>query len=113
MKAKRKSSRFFAEEGFLFRKGFKQSPLRYLSGDDVVRVLKEVYVEVRGEHQGGLKLFKRMVHLGYYWSIVEANDASFVEKYQYVSSLVTEFMLLQLNYRGCLYIGHSTHRSFI
>lgn len=43
MEVQRKSSRFFVEDGLLFRTGFNQPPLRYIVGDKVARVLKEVY----------------------------------------------------------------------
>lgn len=43
---KRKSSRFFIEEGLLFRRGFSQAPLRYIAGDEVTKVLEEVLVRI-------------------------------------------------------------------
>lgn len=56
MKIKRKSQSFFVEEGQLFQK-VNQGPLRCLTGDKVIRVLKKVHVGVCGEHQGHFRLF--------------------------------------------------------
>lgn len=47
---KKRSSKFFVVEGLLFMRGFNQAPLRYIAGNDVTRVLKEVYFEDYGEH---------------------------------------------------------------
>lgn len=40
---KRKSQRFFAEEGQPFRRSFNQAPLRCLAGDKITKLLKEVH----------------------------------------------------------------------
>lgn len=60
MMTQRKSSRFFVGIGVLFRRGFDQAPFRCISGDEVARVLKEVYVRDYGEHQWGSRLFDRL-----------------------------------------------------
>lgn len=44
MKIKRKSSRFFVEEGHLFIRGFTHMPLHCIAGFEVTKVLHEVYV---------------------------------------------------------------------
>lgn len=58
MKVKNKSSRFFVEDGFLFRRWFNQPPLRCIAGDGAARVIKEVHSGDCDEHQGGSRLFK-------------------------------------------------------
>lgn len=75
MKMKRKSFEFFVEEGVLFSRGFNQTHLRCLAGCEVARVLKEVHLRICGQHQGGLRLFKQLFHLGYYWPTLEVDPA--------------------------------------
>lgn len=58
MKIQRKSSRFVVQNGLLFRLGFNQAPLRYITSDDVDKVLQEVHAIECGEHQEGLRLLK-------------------------------------------------------
>lgn len=56
---------------------FNQAPLKCLAGDEVTRVLKEIYAGVCGEHQVGFRIYKGCIHLGYYWPIMEPNVVSF------------------------------------
>lgn len=49
IKIKIKSPRFFVEEGQLFQRSFKR-PLRGLAGDEMTRVLREIYAGACGEH---------------------------------------------------------------
>lgn len=50
MKIINKSFRFFAEEDLIARRVFNQAPLKYIVGEKVTRVFKEVYSRDRGEH---------------------------------------------------------------
>lgn len=52
-------------------------PIRCIVGDEVDGVLKEVHARDCGKDQRGLKLFKQIVHLDYYWPTLEADDMSF------------------------------------
>lgn len=67
----------FVEEGHLFRRGFKQAPLRCIKGNKVTRVLQKVHVGACGEHQEGLRLYQQISRLGYYWPTMEADATSF------------------------------------
>lgn len=62
MKIKRKSSRFFLEEGLRLR-DFNQATLKCITGNEVTRVLKEVHARDDGEHQGFSRLYKQIIHL--------------------------------------------------
>lgn len=67
LKIQRKSARFLVENDLLFRKDSNQAPLRCISGDEVASVLKEVHSGDCDEHQGGSRLLKKVLHLGYCW----------------------------------------------
>lgn len=77
MKIQKKSTRFFVEDWLLFRRGLNQAPLICIDGDEVTTVLKEVHIGDCGEHQGGSRLFKKILELGYYWPTLEADSLSF------------------------------------
>lgn len=48
----------------------------------VIEVLEEVYVGVCREHQEDFRLFKQLIHLGYYRPTTEANAASFARRHK-------------------------------
>lgn len=81
MKIKRKLSRFFVEEVFYFVEPSIKH-LEMLVVDEVMRVLKEFYLRVYVKYQGGSKLIKKLICLGYYWPIMEADTASFARMRQ-------------------------------
>lgn len=90
MKIRRKSSRCFIEEGFLFQRGFDQAPLRCLEGDEMARALEEVDSGVCGNQQESSRLFKELVHLGYYWPTMEGTAGFFLKGANHVISKVIE-----------------------
>lgn len=47
-----------------------QAPLRCIAGDEVGRILKEVRLVDCDEHQGGSRLFNKIIHLDYYCPIL-------------------------------------------
>lgn len=59
------------KDGLLFRRGFNQEPLRCIAGDGVARVFKEVHLGDCDKHQGNSRIFRHIIHLGYYWPIME------------------------------------------
>ncbi|XP_028086009.1 uncharacterized protein LOC114286987 [Camellia sinensis] len=67
---KKRASKFFLQEGQLFRHGFDGKPLRCLSGAEIHKVLELAH---GSEHQGGAKLFQHLLHIGYYWPTMEAD----------------------------------------
>lgn len=77
------------EDGLLFIRGFNQATLRCITGDEVARVQKEVQPGDWGEHQGGSKLFNKIMHFGYYWPTMKADVLSFSRRCQHVSSIVS------------------------
>lgn len=65
LKVQRKSTRFFIEDGLLFRKGINQASLRCITGDEIANILREVHSGDCGEHQGDSRSFKKF----YTWDI--------------------------------------------
>lgn len=65
------------EGGHLLRKGFNQPPLRCIAGDELTKVLREVHVGDYWERQDGSRLYKQIIHLGFYWLTKEA-DVTFL-----------------------------------
>lgn len=81
-KIRKKSSKFFVEEGELFRRGFGQSSLRCIASEQTTTILREVHSGECGEHQGGFRLAKQVMHVGYYWPTMEADLLSFARRCQ-------------------------------
>lgn len=53
------------EDGLSFRRRLNQAPLMRVAGDEVTKFLQEVLVGECREHQGGSRLFKKIMHLSY------------------------------------------------
>lgn len=67
------------EEGQLFKEGFNKASQRCLTGDEVIRVFKEVHVVISSKHQGGSRLYKQMINMGYYyqkWKPIQLSSPS-------------------------------------
>lgn len=76
------SNKVLLEDSLRFRKGVNQAPLRCISTNEVANVLKEVRSGDCSEREGGSRLFKKILHLGYYWPTVGADALSFAHKCQ-------------------------------
>ncbi|GMP78570.1 hypothetical protein CsSME_00034472 [Camellia sinensis var. sinensis] len=74
---KKRASKFFLQEGQLFRHGFDGKPLRCLSGAEIHKVLELAHGP---EHQGGAKLFQHLLHIGYYWPTMEADAKIYAKR---------------------------------
>lgn len=68
------------EEGISFRKGFNQAPLQCIADEEITTVLPEVHSRECDEHQGGLRLAKQVMHLGYHWPTIESDSLSFTRR---------------------------------
>lgn len=58
------------------------SPLRCIVGEQITMVLREVHSDEGSEHQGGSRLPKQVMHLGYYWLTMQADSLSFTPRCQ-------------------------------
>ena len=54
----------------LYKRGFSQPYLRWLSPDEANYVLKEVHEEACGNHSGARSLIHKVVHAEYYWPTI-------------------------------------------
>lgn len=101
LKVQKKSTRFFVEDGLLFRRGLNQAPLRCSDGDEVTTVLKEVHSGDCGEHQRGSRLFKKSCSwdtTGQPWKLIPYPSQGSVK---HVNSSETRSTLQQLSYIVC------------
>lgn len=80
----------------MVKRGFNQAPLRCIAGDKLSRVLKEVHAEDCDEQKGGSRLYKQVIHLGYYWMVTE--PMSFCRTPWPIYPLVISYLIL-LPYR--------------
>lgn len=71
----------------------------------MTRVLKEVHSG--DEHQDGSRLFKQLIHLGYYWATMEANAASFAQMCQACQLNSNKIYASIVDYTVYLHLGHS------
>lgn len=55
-------------------------PHRFIVGKEITTVLQEVHSGECGEHQGGSRLAKQIMHLEYYWPTMEADIVSFARR---------------------------------
>lgn len=58
MKIKRKSLRFFVEDGYLFRRGINQASLQCNTSSEVTRVLQEIHAGNCCNHQAGSRVYQ-------------------------------------------------------
>ncbi|OMO94091.1 reverse transcriptase [Corchorus capsularis] len=77
---KRKVQRFFMKGNELYRTSFGGSPLKCVSPADVTSLLEETHGGTNGAHEGGLKLYKKLLDLGYYWLTMETDATSHVRR---------------------------------
>ncbi|CAL5444637.1 unnamed protein product [Camellia sinensis] len=76
---KRRARRYFLDHNKLYRRSIAGTPLRCLSKEESDLVLERAH-EI--EHQGGARLFKQLIHLGYYWPTMESDASHHVKKCQ-------------------------------
>ncbi|XP_028104876.1 uncharacterized protein LOC114303897 [Camellia sinensis] len=79
IRVKRRALRFFLDQGKLYRRSFEREPLACLSKDEANEVLREAH---KTEHQGGQRLHRHLIHLGYYWPTIEEDAKNFVRRCQ-------------------------------
>jgi hypothetical protein len=77
LKVKRKSVRFQVIDEELFRRGFNGKTLRCLALQEAEDLLEQIH---QTEHQGGEKMFKQLLEVGYYWPTMEKDCLARVRK---------------------------------
>lgn len=82
------------EESLMFRRDFNQAPLGCIISNGVTRVLREFRLGDYDEHQGGSRLYKHIIRLGYYWTTMEADAPISLIDVRHVKLMAVEFTLL-------------------
>lgn len=64
----------------MFRLSFAGTSLKCVSPADVNPLLAEMHAGSSGEHEGGRKLYQKLLDLGYYWPTMEADAVNYARK---------------------------------
>ena len=65
-----KAARYVLINEVLYKRGFSQPYLRFLTPDEANYVLKEIHEGACGNHSGARSLIHKVVLVGYYWPTV-------------------------------------------
>ena len=68
---KKLASRYFLQNGILFKRGYRGDPLRCLGPKESRDAAKEVYSSECGSHPRKRRLHKQLLALGYYWLTIK------------------------------------------
>ena len=82
------SARYVLLNDALYKRGFSQPYLRYLSPDEANYVLREVHEGACGNHSGAKSLIHKVVCAGYYWPTIQADAKAYIKFVISVSDLV-------------------------
>ena len=72
--------RFFMQGSELFRISFAGKHLKCVSPTHANSLLEEVHGGSSGEHEGGRKLYQKLLDLRYYWPSMEADTTNHARK---------------------------------
>ncbi|XP_072074378.1 uncharacterized protein [Arachis hypogaea] len=89
---RRKASLYTNIAGELYRHGFSQPLLKFLSKDEAHEVMNEVHEGVCGNHIGGWALAAKIVRIGYFWPTMRRDCITKVkpcDKYQKHAAIST------------------------
>ena len=64
----------------LFRISFARKSLKCVSSVDIHPLLEEVHGRRSGEHEGGRKLYQKLLDIGYYWPTMEIDALNHTKK---------------------------------
>ncbi|XP_074358063.1 uncharacterized protein LOC141697543 [Apium graveolens] len=77
---KAKASKFFIEEGILYRRTFSSPILKCIGPGEVQYCLMEVHEEICGDHMSAKALAHKIIRQGYYWPTIHQDAIEFVKK---------------------------------
>ena len=69
-KLKVQAAQFVLIKDILYKKGFSQPYLRYLTTEEADYVMREVHEGIYGNHSGSRSLVHKLIWAGYYWLIM-------------------------------------------
>ncbi|KAK4383692.1 hypothetical protein Sango_2752800 [Sesamum angolense] len=75
-----KATHFVLLDGELYKRGFSQPLLKYLTPEEGNYVLREIHEEICGNHLGGRDLAGKVVKQGYFWLTMLQNAQEMEEK---------------------------------
>ena len=74
-----RAARYVLIDEVLYKRGFSQPYLRYLTPDEANYVLREIHERACGNHSGARSLIHKVVRAGYYWPTVQADAKAYVK----------------------------------
>ena len=74
-----KAAKYVLIDKVLYKRGFSQPYLRCLAPDESNYVLREVHDGACGNHSGARALVHKVVRVGYYWPIIQADAKAYVK----------------------------------
>ena len=77
---KKLASRYFLQNGIMFKRGYSGDPQRYLGPREPRDASKEVHSGECGSHPGKRRLHKQLLALRYYWPTMKIGRASCRER---------------------------------
>ncbi|KAL8155563.1 hypothetical protein AgCh_000811 [Apium graveolens] len=77
---KAKSSKFFMEEGILYRRTFSSPTLKCIGPGEAQYCLMEVHEGICGDHMSAKALAHKIIRQGYYWPTIHQDSIDFVKK---------------------------------
>ena len=76
---KKLASRYFLQNGILFKKGSSRDLLRCLGPRESKDTVKEIHLGEGGSHPGKRRLHKQLLALGYYWPKMKKDSEELVK----------------------------------
>jgi len=80
-KVKVHAAQFVLIKDILYKKGFSQPYLRYLTTEEANYVMSEVHEGICGSHSGSRSLVHKLIREGYYWLTMQKDTQAYVKTY--------------------------------
>ncbi|XP_074337785.1 uncharacterized protein LOC141674980 [Apium graveolens] len=77
---KAKASKFFIEEGILYRRTFSSPTMKCIGPGEAQYYLMEVHEGICGDHMSAKALAHKIIRQGYYWPTIHQDAIKFVKK---------------------------------
>ena len=71
--------RYFLQNGILFKKGYRGDPLICRGPKEAREAVREVHFGDCESHPGKRRLYRQLLHLGYYWPTIKRNSKELVK----------------------------------
>ena len=74
-----RAAKFVLTDKILYKKGFSQPFLRWLTLVKSNHVMRDIHEGICGNHSGARSLVPKRVHAGYYWPSIQANAQAYIK----------------------------------